>query len=121
MEKNDGNEGHDCIIWSADEQGGLNHVWFHMWEERKIGIGPDQEYTVKCYDNGRSLLFRDGHVEAETLHVETDTVGMSMAVGAKFVEERRRGQPIDKGGYYLDPQVLPDPQLGDLDFTGDDE
>ena len=89
----------NCIIWPENKRTEANPCFIHDFERARLGIGGEFNVKGQTYDN--FLLLIDGHVS-----FQPGKIGAFVQIEANFEEVRRRGQPLDKGGYYLDPQEI---------------
>jgi hypothetical protein len=83
--------------------------FIHVFERKQLGL--DGEYTVKGHSFDNYLLLLDGEMEITPRGLSAgagpDGSGFqAITADVHFNERRRRGQRIDKGGYYLDPQEI---------------
>lgn len=92
----------NCIIWPENKRTEANPCFIHDFERERLGIGGEFNVEGHTYDN--FLLLIDGHISFRPGQIDMEN--HQMQIEANFEEVRRRGQPLDKGGYYLDPQEI---------------
>ena len=102
----------NCIVWPNDMSTESSPCTIHQLEMARLDV--DGLYTVRAHMLDNFLLLLDGHMK---FGLERDDGAIS--VTSEFEEVRRRGQPVDKGGYYLDPHILPGHFRGTLVFDED--
>ncbi len=89
----------NCIIWPENKDTEANPCFIHDFERARLGIGG--EFNVKGHTFDNFLLLIDGHIS-----FRPGKIGAFIQIESDFEEVRRRGQPLDKGGYYLDPHDI---------------
>lgn len=114
----------NCIIWPPEMKSESSPCQIHKLELERIGWGGEYSVQGRMFDNFFLLL--DGTVQMVMERKEDadgNAVWPGVNVGIKFIEVRRRGQRVDMGGYYFNPELLPKSwrhvQLGgdlDLDY-----
>jgi hypothetical protein len=97
-----------CIIWppgKKDDQSRAGRCFIHNFEQRRLNIGG--EFTVRAQVlNGHLSV-----VEWKSELTPDNLMGAFFSIFSgrpHFRMVRKRGQNVDMGGYYLDPQEITD-------------
>lgn len=110
----------NCVIWPEDMIVEEKVCTIHQLERDRIGAFGEYNVRGHCFDN--FLLFIDGYAQfkIQTERDEDSDAPLGGNIEMTFHEVRRRGQYIDKGGYYLNPKQLKNPRggkFGRIDFN----